>query len=184
MVCGSIKSGQESDSSRFASMVARGCCSTRYHTWIQARKGQHQLSKSLPRRTSRAPFLLRWPGLCHMATLGSKEISKYLAISGSIEEAGKANEGWKVENGVRLTFPHPVCLGEFLFNFQYSFPIPIIFHFENFQTFRKVESIVHLYAHYLDSTMDILLSVLLTQLYSSIHFSIHPFILSFGYNSK
>lgn len=60
--------------------------------------------------------MLHWPELCHVATLGSKEVSKYLAISDSIEVAGKANEGWEVENGVRLVFSHPVCLGEFLFN--------------------------------------------------------------------
>lgn len=103
--------------------------------------------------------MLHWPELCHMATLGSKEVSKYLAISDSIEVAGKVNEGWKVENSVRLAFSHPVCLGEFLFHLQDSFPTPL-FHFEKFQTFREVESIMHLYTHYLDSTIDILLCVL------------------------
>lgn len=37
----SVKSGQESDSFRFAFVVPRGCCSSRCHVCIQVRKAQH-----------------------------------------------------------------------------------------------------------------------------------------------
>lgn len=66
--------------------------------------------------------MLYWPELFCMATLSCKEVSRYLAISGAREEAGKEDEDWKVGNDVMLAFSHPVCLRNTYLTFKTHFP--------------------------------------------------------------
>lgn len=44
--------------------------------------------------------MLHWPELCHTTTQTGKEISKYLAILGSVEEAERQMRVRKLEMGL------------------------------------------------------------------------------------